>query len=278
MDGQLALALLDRIGYVEPPGCQSTSVDHPNPWGRSRRAVEVGFVMEHRFAFCYWIRCCRELRRGISDDQFRPPDLVTWDWHDDVGGTCDFVESELEALDPSNEQEVALFAWAGLCQLNDGQIAPALWLNALGNVYVVQKQHRNCKDQNRTVRDRYGNEHKVYYFRSMKDFPGTFERTCSDTGVVWDVDLDYFTSGRTVADQTYTPPLGGETIRALLSPHTPWMAPILRDLKAITIALEPAYTGGLGISLELYRHWEEALFTAPLFNGRCRWREGLIET
>lgn len=283
MNIDFATRILKRIGHIDPPGCVSEFVDHPNPPYRNKRSVEVGFVMEHRFAFYYWINCKQELQRDrrtngmIDDDQFTPPDLVTWDWHDDVGGECDFIEEELVQLNQADKEEVALFCWAGLRQINDGQIAPALWLNALGNVYVIQKQKQDCLRQNRTFRDRFGHEHHVFFFRSLKDFPKTFEETNSGTGVIWDVDLDFFTKGKSVPDQPYTPPLSGDEVQAMLSPDTPWIPLILRDLKAITIALEPTYTGGLSVSLELYRHWESALFAAPLFNKNCRWRKGLIK-
>jgi hypothetical protein len=89
--------------------------------------------------------------------------------------------------------------------------------------------------------------------------------------------MDYFTKGRSVADQQYTPALKGDEIRALLSLDNPWMPLILRDLKGVTIALEPTYTGGLSVSLELYRHWEAALFATPLFSKECRWRSGIMK-
>lgn len=268
--------------FKPPPGCESTFVDHPNPHFRNTRSVEVGFVMEHRFAFCYWLKWKRKLRRSrhtgqmTNDDVFAPPDLVTWDWHDDCGGPVDVIEKQLLNLDQDNDQEIALYAWAGLTPINDGHIYPAAWLNAIGNVYIIQKQRRDCRRENRIAADRYGNEHHVFFFRSLKNFARTFERTNTGAGVIWDIDLDYFTQGRTVADQCCTPPLSGDEIRAMLSPDTAWMSPILRDLKGITIALEPQYTGGMSVSLELYRHWESALFTAPLGGKRCRWRKGLV--
>lgn len=283
MNNDLVVTLMNRIGHINPPGCESDFVDHPNPAYHNKQCVEVGFVMEHRFAFYYWIKCKQQLRRDrrtselIDDELFTPPDLVTWDWHDDVGGECDFIESELVQLNQADEEEVALFCWAGLRQINDGHIAPALWLNALGNVYVIQKQRRDCKRENRVFVDRYGHEHSIFYFRSHDDFTKNFEQTNSDTGAIWDVDLDYFTKGTRVSDQRYTPPLSGDEVQAMLSPDNPWMPLILRDLKAITIALEPTYTGGLSVSLELYRHWESALFAAPLFNKKCRWRKGLVK-
>lgn len=283
MNSELVVSLLKNIGHVDPPGCVSEFVEHPNPSYRNRQSVEVGFVIEHRFAFYYWIKCKQKLQRDrrtskmIDDEQFMPPDLVTWDWHDDCGADSDIVEDKLTMLDQADEQEVALYSWAGLCQLNDGQILPAVWLNALGNVYIIQKQKQDCKSQSRVFKDRYGQEHHIFYFRSLKHFPATFEETASGTGVIWDIDMDYFTQGRSVPDQRYTPPLSGEEVKAMLSPDTPWMPLILRDLKAITIALEPEYTGGLSHSLDLYRHWESALFAAPLFSKTCRWRKGLIK-
>lgn len=284
MNHDLALSLMDSLGCVDPPGCVSEFVEHPFPPYRHRRAVEVGFVIEHRFAFYYWIKCKRKLqgdhRTGeTSDDEwFTPPDLVTWDWHDDCGADSDIVEEKLATLNQANEGEVALYCWAGLCQLNDGQILPAVWLNALGNVYIIQKQKRGCREENRSFRDRFGREHRIFYFRSLRDFPKSFERTHSHTGVIWDIDLDYFTQGRSVADQRHTPALAGQEIKAMLSSDTPWMPLILSNLKAITIAMEPEYTGGLSTSLELYRHWESSLFAAPLFSKKCRWRKGLLGT
>ena len=282
MNFNFAKGLLKNADQIDPPGCVSTIVEHPNPLQCGKHPVEVGFVMEHRFAFFYWIKCKQELQRGrpsslVSDDkQFTPPDLVTWDWHDDVGSESDYDEKELVKLNQSDESEVALFCWAGLSPINDGHIAPALWLNALRNVYVVQKQIQNCKDNDYVFKDRFGNEHHVFYFRSMRGFTKTFEKTNSKTGVIWDVDLDYFTKGSSFPDQ-FMPPMASKDITAVMSPDNPWISLILRDLKAVTIALEPKYTGGLSVSLDLYRQWESALFAVPLFNEKCRWRKGLIK-
>lgn len=265
-----------------PPGCESTFVDHPNPHFRNTRSVEVGFVMEHRFAFCYWLKWKRQLLRSrhagqlMNDDAFAPPDLVTWDWHDDSGCPQDVIETQMLSLDQDNDQEIALYAWAGLRPMNDGHIYPAAWLNAIGNVYIIQKQRRDCRRESRVIADRYGNEHHIFFFRSLNDFAKTFERTNTGAGVIWDIDLDYFTKGRSVADQCYTPPMSGEDIHEMLAADAAWMPLILSDLHGITIALEPQYIGGLSISLELYRHWESALLSAPLFSRRCRWRKGVV--
>jgi hypothetical protein len=282
MNNDVAISLLERIGHVDPPGCVSEWVEHPFPPNRQRDAVEVGFVMEHRFAFYYWIKCkqkCQRDRRTskmIDDKDFRPPDLVTWDWHDDCGTDSDVDEAKLVTLNQADEQEVALFCWAGLHENNDGHILPAVWLNALGNVYIIQKQKQDCKSESMRFKDRYGHEHHVFYFRSLNHFSKAFEKTNSRTGIIWDIDLDYFTHGRSVSDQLFTPTMSGDKVTAMLTPDKPWMPLILGELRAITIALEPKYTGGLSSSLELYLNWESALFTAPVFSKKCRWRKGLF--
>lgn len=213
MNNKLVISLMEKPRRVYPPGCVTEWVEHPYPPNRRREAVEVGFVMEHRFAFYYWINCKQKLQRDrrtnemIDDERFMPPDLVTWDWHDDCGADSDVVEEKLAMLNQADEQEVGLYCWAGLCQLNDGQILPAVWLNALGNVYIIQKQKRDYKRQNRTFRDCHGHEHYIFYFRSLNDFARAFEQTSSNTGVIWDIDLDYFTRTKAVPDQRYTPAL-----------------------------------------------------------------------
>jgi len=286
MNIDFATRILKRIGHIDPPGCCGTFLEHPFPPYRDKRAVEIGFVIEHRFAFYYWLKCKQKMmtdRRSKSrpsDEEFCPPDLITWDWHDDVGGECDFIEEELVALNQADEQEVALFCWAGLRQINDGHIAPALWLNALGNVYVLQKQRDDDElDQySRPCKDRYGREHNVWFFRDPQELAEHFAETKSRTGVIWDVDLDFFTEEEEVPDQWYTPPVSKRTIRSLLNSNKLWMRQILGDLQAITIAIEPEYTGGLTQSLSLYETWEKALFTEPVFSKTCRWREEVMES
>ncbi len=283
MNQSLAADLLRRTLCWEPPGCCTTFIDHPNPVYRKRRSVLVGMMIEHRFAFLYWLKRKQDLIRNdktqarISDSDFTPPDLISMDWHDDCGGECDYIESELKRLNQRDEQEVALFCWAGLRPLNDGHIAPAIWLNALGNVYIIQKQRDDCEDESRVFKDRYGNPHDIYYFRSPEELPDTYYETNSQTGVIWDIDLDYLTEEEPVPDQQYTPMLSRQSIEAILSPKKEWMRIILDDLMAITVALEPTYTGGLSRSLELYRLWENVLFDAPLFSKECCWKDNLFD-
>jgi len=278
MNTPLSKKLLKRVNTLEPPGCCSTVVEHPLPGYRHRESVPVGFMLEHRFAFYYWLKRKQELmydsatRTRWRDDDFSPPDLITWDWHDDSGADSDYSKTELKRLRQDKDGELALFCWAGLNPLNDGHIAPAIWLNAIGNVYIVQKQYRDCHSRSHTMVDRYGKPHNIVYCRSLERLVDSFRETYAGTGVIWDIDLDFFTRGRRVPDQRYTPPLNEQEIMSLLSADKEWMPMILGDLKAITIALEPEYTGGLSRSLDLYRAWERAMFRSPLFSKNCRWR------
>jgi hypothetical protein len=281
MNIDFAAKLLKRVGKIDPPGCCNTYLEHPALPLRKRRCVELGFVMEHRFAFYYWLKCKRSMMNDprtklrSTDRDFSPPDLITWDWHDDVGGECDFSKDELLALNQSDEEEVSLFCWAGLRQINDGHIAPAVWLNALGNVYVLQKQRDKdeCEHDTRVCTDRYGRKHQISYFRKPSDLAREYAETNSGTGVIWDVDLDFFTNEEDVSDQRYRPLVSSRVVRRILRQDNLWMQQILGDLRAITIALEPSYTGGLTQSLYLYGLWEKALFTKSVFEDSCHWRE-----
>ncbi len=280
MNEEFVNRILGRVKPVAPLGCCSSLLEPPCPSRRRHECVEIGFVVEHRFAFHYWIKAKQRLMydtsRGIrkTDEEFQPPDLITWDWHDDTGGSCDYIEDELAQLNQRDEQEVEFFCWAGLRPINDGHIAPAIWLNAIGNVYVLQKQRDSdgCTSESRDHMDRYGRPRQIRYFRSPEEMAEVFEKTNSNSGVIWDVDMDYFTSEERVDDQPYKPMVAKRTIKAMLSPKKAWMPLILRDLKAVTIALEPKYTGGLTRSLEIYRTWESALLENPVWDKDCQWK------
>lgn len=263
---------------LEPPGCCLTFAPHPAPWMRRRASVPVGIVMEHRYAFWLWMRAKKELqydlrsRSWIDERDFRPPDLLTLDWHDDVGGPCDYIESELLRLNQRDENEVGFFCWAGLRSINDGHIAPAMWLNAIGNVYAVVK-HRDASEPRKwTLTDRHGREHSVTYVRSPAAFVKSWRQSEQGDGLLWDIDLDYFTESKAVADQQYSPLLPDKTIAKAMDISQEWVQEVLANLRGFTIALEPEYTGGLSNSLHLFRQWEKALFDVPLFDKHCAWK------
>jgi hypothetical protein len=235
-------------------------------------------MMEHRYAFWLWLRVKKELRfdrqigSKIDERDFHPPDLLTLDWHDDVGGQCDFIEDELRRLNELDENEIGFFCWAGLRSINDGHIAPAMWLNAIGNVYAVIKQSDQPENSNRTLTDRYGQKHTISYLHSPEEFVGLWEENDRGNGLLWDIDLDYFTGVEEVSDQQYTPLLSDKEIAKTLDLSQVWPRKVLENLRGITIALEPEFTGGLSNSLHLFRQWEKALFDVPLFDKHCAWK------
>lgn len=65
-----------------PPGCITEPVRQPSD---SDVAMEIGIVQGHRFVFFYWLRGRHKLQ--IKNKKTAPPNLVTVDWHYDVGGT-----------------------------------------------------------------------------------------------------------------------------------------------------------------------------------------------
>ena len=263
-------------GVLSPPGCCTTFVEPPLPSERHRRSVPVSIVIEHRYAFALWLQVKADRVHGrtsqmpTADRNYRPPDLLTMDWHDDIGGNCDFIEDELRRLDQTDETEVGFFCWAGLRSLDDGHVAPAMWLNAVGDAYAVTKQRR--EERSRTITDRYGREHCVYYLRRPAAFPAIWERRTQGNGLLWDIDMDYFTRSKPIPDQPYTLMLSDADIAKELGASQEWLHRVLENLRGITIALEPKYTGGLTKSLHLFRQWEKACFAVPLFEEDCTWK------
>ncbi len=266
-------------GVLTPPGCCLVLAEHPAPRERDRRCVPVGVVLEHRYAFWLWLRVKKEMLsydrvsgQRTADRDFRPPDLLTMDRHDDIGGSCDFIEDELRRLNQQDENEVGFFCWAGLRPLNDGHVAPAVWLNAIGDVYAITKQRDDSQCEDRTISDRYGREHRITYLQRPADFFALWVKDGRGDGLLWDIDLDYFTRAEEVPDQSYTPMLPDRAIADELDPSQEWVREVLMNLRGLTIALEPAYTGGLTNSLHLLRQWEKAFFDVPLSDKECSWR------
>jgi len=122
--------------------------------------------------------------------------------------------------------------------------------------------------------DRYGVPHEIFYFRTHEEMAECFEETNSRTGVIWDLDMDFFITEES-GDTADPQPVPVAEITDMLSYDNRWMPMILRDLKDITIALEPEFTGGLVQSLELYRAWEESLFESSIFGNKCCWKNDL---
>ena len=135
MDDMLFRKLLDRM-HVPVPGDSS----FVSSLAERKRAIEVAVVHHHRLAFYYWLRWTTQNWTCSLPTEHLAPDLVTVDWHDDVGGDCDCIFDELRLLvqrlevdnieDPAcledavrrrriTENNVAAYSFLGLRALND---------------------------------------------------------------------------------------------------------------------------------------------------------------
>jgi hypothetical protein len=270
--GRIKEWLAELPERLDPPGCEAVQVD---AFGDSRRGrVTIGVVPDHRFAFFYWARYRQgeTVRKRVAP--YKPPVLVTVDFHDDVGRSCDFSRKELLSIDCGDEKGLALFCWCRLRGVNDGQIAPALSLDFFSDVYVLLKQNRKLRRNDRsqaayTKEDLSGKGHSVRYFDRTAELVAALR----DDGrpVFLDVDLDYFT--RAQAKELGAEKLvGRRAIRRLFSLKGGLMPLVLPRLVGMTIALEPRYCGGFAQSLKALDVLNRELFGGRLGTDDCRWK------
>lgn len=250
-----------------PPGCITEIVLQPND---SDATMEIGIVQEHRFAFFYWLKWRHD--RQIKGKKATPPNLVTVDWHYDVGAMCDFFPDVIKKLDYSNLAELALFSWCGLRSLNDGHIAPAMFLNAINDVYVILKQHGHFETGEPFI-DRYGNPHNVHYYYSVEEFLD--EHGCDAVHqCIFDLDLDYFTEIK--SDEWLDAPtldsVFNQSTSVFFKNDSPFMQWLFSRMCGMTMALEPKYCGGLHNCFQIFNEVCSYLFDPPLLSANCKWK------
>jgi hypothetical protein len=274
MDTDLIAKWLNEVrGWLDPPGSEQVFTSAPDG---ENRCCAIGIVHEHRFAFYHWALLTQNEWTQQLYRKGRPPALVTVDYHDDIGIECDFTTSDLDALDFQDRVQLGLFCWSRLRRLNDGQVAPALYLNLFSDVYVLLKQERerrrmDPRDAERKQQDRIGNWHTIRYFDRSVDLVRAL--ATDESYVFLDLDLDYFTRAKQPGDS-----LGSEvlvnrrTIRNFLSPRGRFMSAVLDRLVGMTIALEPQYCGGLAHSLYVLDILNDELFARTLCTDKCQWR------
>jgi hypothetical protein len=283
MNENLLRKLLDRA-HVPIPGDSSflSSVER-------NRAIETAVIHHHRLAFYYWVRwTTKDWTISLPKDELAP-DLVTVDWHDDVGCEADCVFDELRLLvdrlevdnvhdsacledaarrRQTSENSVAGYSFLGLRSLNDGHIYPAQYLNALGNVYVLYKQGRKQIEQ---MTDQFGQQHETHYFTKLGDLVKKLDKSPRPT--YFDLDVDYFfkeSRGKIQGAEVMVPE---EEIRSLLDLQDGLPAHILsRPLRGMTIALEPTYCGGLQGCFRAMSVICETLFEGSLLGHEVDWR------
>jgi hypothetical protein len=269
--------------YIDPPGCYSDSLETPYPspiYSDGRKGcIEVGVFYEHRFAFYYWMKWRKEKSLGQRVRNFADfvaPNLVTMDWHNDFGNFHDFNKNTIQSLNQTkNLGEVALFTWLGLRSLNDGHILPALWLNAIGDVYLITKQVGQRK-KIETIKDCFGNAHKVHYVKGLSSFAKRWKQHYCESRsqeIYWDIDLDYFTKeGKRLNGSI----MSETAIRKVLSMGDEGIQIILDTISGLTFALEPYYSRGIFSALKLYSIWENIFLKGnikPLPLKDCHWRK-----
>jgi hypothetical protein len=258
-----------RMGHVRPPGSNLTLCKHPS--GRDE-CVDVAVVDEHRFAFHYWMRHMQEAKYrtqpecGDSETMSDAPLLISLDWHNDVGCEGDYSEGELEALDPSNPNELALFSWLGLPANNDGHILPAVYLDAISDVHVVTEHQARSPF---SISDRSKKPHKVNYHVSIENLLDKL-REEDKRRIVLDIDLDFFAIYERDQFKSLVP---DDQIEEVLSPRGEFMRTVLPRLCAMTIALEPKYCGGFSNSFHILDILNRVLFGGTLGSEPCTWSD-----
>jgi hypothetical protein len=269
--------VLASAGELDPPGSVVSIIGQP---GGLREAIEVAAVIEHRMAFYFWLKWVAKRRRETQDQS--APDLLTIDWHDDVGCDDDYLPEQISQLNPDDPVELAVFAWAGLRAINDGHIAPALYLDAINDIHVVLKQHagdestthepRHC-----TMTDLHGRLHNIYSYRGKEIAEAVAAIDESQRRILLDIDLDYFTEydGEDFLEPDEIRPISNARIRRFL--RGPLIRAALPHLAGMTIALEPSYCGGMISSLRLLKILNAALFDGELFGeGDIQWRSAVV--
>jgi hypothetical protein len=88
--------------YSAPPNAMEAILAHP--YYPSKKSIELGIFNAHRFAFYFWAKWMKEKKDGIV------PDLVTFDWHQDLVYPGDLEKEWLAKLDLQNLFEVSFYA------------------------------------------------------------------------------------------------------------------------------------------------------------------------
>lgn len=274
INAELLAQIMSNAVELDPPGSVVSVVGHP--CGR-REAVEIAAVIEHRFAFYFWLKWVAERRRTSKDQA--SPDLLTIDWHDDVGCEEDFIPEQLSQLNVDDPNELSLFAWAGLRSIDDGHIAPALYLDAINDVHVVLKQNEAATadgddPRHSTIADRHGRLHNIYIYHRREINEAVTAIGNSQRQLLLDIDLDYFTEydGEDFPKWSDIRPISNGRIRRFL--RGPLIQAAMPRLLGMTIALEPRYCGGMLSSLHFLKILNATLFDGELFGeGRLTWRK-----
>lgn len=244
----------------DPPGTYREPVPHP---GGEDRDIEKAVIMEHRFAFFFWMKW-RNLLREQGLLRQAAPTLITFDWHRDLAPPADDLKVDLLQLEQADYSEVSNFVWARFDQTNDGHILCATWLNLVGDVILLKNTSSQIRDR---VLDHEGNEHGIYEFREFERFQD-FVIDREDKNIFFDIDLDYFIHGK--GQRHYSEDFHRYTdkeIKSIIDPRQPVFQHILPNIDGMTLAQEPGYCGGIRNSCHIME-----ILHAQLFDDRKQWK------
>lgn len=244
----------------DPPGTFREVVAHP---GGYNRVIEKAVVMEHRFAFVFWMKWKQVLQKRKWLHQ-QAPTLVTIDWHRDLAPPDERQKVRLGKLDPSSLSNAANYVWARFDQTNDGHILCAAWLNLVGDIILLKNSAGEMQD---TFIDRDENQHHIFEFREFDRFEA-FLTQRDDNNIFLDIDLDYFIHGK---GNVFYPgtfePYSQKEIKAVIDNQSPAFNYLLSRIDGMTIAQEPSYCGGIANSCQIMK-----VVNNQLFDGQNNWR------
>ncbi|SMO46849.1 hypothetical protein [Fodinibius sediminis] len=243
-----------------PPGTFREVVAHP---GGEDRAIEKAIIMEHRFAFVFWMKWKRALeKRGWLEQA--APTLVTIDWHRDLAPPDREQKEGLLGLDQSNLSDVSNYVWGRFDQTNDGHIFCAAWLNLVGDIILLKNSSGPMED---TFADRHGCEHRIFEFRDVERMEAFLVQR-DDRNIFLDIDLDYFIHGK---GNVFYPgtfePYTEEEIRSVINIERDAFRYILSRMDGLTIAQEPSYCGGIANSCSIMK-----IVNNQFFDARNNWK------
>lgn len=256
--------LINKNSNANPPNSEYQILIHPS--GKKSDCIELALFNDHRFAFFYWIKWT--LKTEIN----KIPDLITFDWHQDLAYPEDIMKDELKYLDLNNNLEVSFFSWARLSTLNDDHIIAAAYLNQIKDIWVVCKQNRFQNWNEKEYVDYQGNIHRIRKFPNKE---ALFEKLLKShvNNIYFDVDLDYFTIENLTSNSghkfTY---MSKKEIEKIFSVESEFMRWIFERMDGFTIALEPEHTGGILKSLKYLSILNKILFDGEIHNWNCRWK------
>jgi hypothetical protein len=254
----------NKYSNSTPPNSEYQILSHPS--GNQSKSIELALFNEHRFAFYYW------LKWNLKNDIKVVPDLITFDWHQDLVYPCDTIKSELENLDLKNKFEISLFSWARLNSLNDDHILAATYLNQLNDIWVVCKQNHFSDWDDEEIIDYKGNKHTIRKFPN-KDKLYEQLKISKISNLYLDIDLDFFTiENSTSNDKQKFTYMRKEEIENILSVESDFMRWLFQRMDGFTIALEPEHTGGISKSLKYLSLLNKILFKGEILHWHCKWK------